>query len=105
MSSLDHRSVEFVDRDVYLHILLGLVSATERAQQLLRKGSPTGSVVAATPDHEDEPLLFMLGVVAFATRLRSHLEAASSQGRARIADRPRTVSGIDGRGWSPGALR
>jgi hypothetical protein len=101
MSSLHHRYDEFVERDFFLHLLLGLVSATDRAGRLV---SQDGRAQGAPADADDEPLLFLLGVVAVTQRLRSSLENARTQGQTRLSAR-RSASDVGQDGWIAGSLR
>jgi len=107
MSSVDQRYDEFVERDLFLHLLLGLVSATERARRVLPGGVAHRAPVAASvgPGGEDAPLMFLLGVAAFTLRVRSHLAAAAAQGQERLAARAHDAAGSGRRVLPSGALR
>jgi hypothetical protein len=71
---LDDRPDGFDDHNLFLHGLLGIVSATRRLEAAVRPASAVDAPVPA----DDPWLLFVLGLVAFSGRLRAHLDAVEA---------------------------
>jgi hypothetical protein len=69
--------VEFAQRNVFLHLALGIHSATKRLDRVLaRYGRSTGSPGHRVTPHDDELIAFVLGLVSFRDRARSVLSSA-----------------------------
>lgn len=66
---LDERPDEFEHRNLFLHALLGMISAGQRLGAAIEPGDPSADPAPL----EDPWLLCVLGVVAFHSRLKDHL--------------------------------
>jgi len=87
MNALDEVRQVFDDRNMFLQVALGLVSASLRFEALLRE--EVNLAPRPTIDVEDPALDAVLGVVAFTQRVLRHAEAAAQARRVEA----RSVSG------------
>ncbi|MFT3772740.1 MAG: hypothetical protein QM820_45705 [Minicystis sp.] len=82
---LDERPDEFDHRNLFLHALLGMISAGRR----LDAAAAQTSNPEAPPVAEDDPwLLCVLGMIAFRERLAGHLDRVEAPSAVARAERP-----------------
>jgi hypothetical protein len=89
---------EFADHDVYLHLLLGLVSASRRLERLLPDvpPSPPAEPQAALSADEEGRVLALLGLISVRRTLMGMLEARSAQSGASRAPEVDTAPAAPG---------
>ena len=82
-SETHHHGDEFVARNAWLHLLLGLESWGRRFDALLDAHAPAGATSPSVEEHAADARLidFVLGLAAMRATLRRHLAAAAGEGR------------------------
>lgn len=91
---LDTRPDEFDHRNLFLHALLGLLSACRRLDEAAKARSDE----AADPVPPDDPfLLFVLGMMSFRLRLGEALDAVPPPAEDEVS-RPKENGKLDVRG-------
>lgn len=70
---LDTRPDEFDHRNLFLHALLGLISAGKKLDAALGSESPEAGLSITPADDNDDWLFCVLGMVSFHQRLHHHL--------------------------------
>ncbi len=94
---IDDLREDFTDHDVFLHLVLGLLSATGRVTRLLptpaEEAAPSG---AAGPPRDERFLHLLLGIVSVRTRLLQALEpeAAAAAAAPRSEREPEPLSDL-----------
>jgi len=86
---LERRPNDFPGRNMLLQITLGLLATSRTLDELLAQYAPpreAGPAPAPAEDTTDEGALFVLGLIAFARRLRSAVEAVPPP--PRVVDPP-----------------
>ncbi|WP_437932973.1 hypothetical protein [Sorangium sp. So ce341] len=96
---LDEHGEEFDERNAFLHLALGLVSASRRLDAVLARHGrrPSSSPgVPRLPEPGDERLLdFLLGLISFRESVHRALRAAKRAPRAAPGPTPRaTLRGL-----------
>jgi hypothetical protein len=75
MTILQRRPDDFAHRNLFLQVTLGLVSCARRFDALLEAHALPGAGPPQDDAEPGDPLLFVLGLVAFRSRLMAAVEA------------------------------
>lgn len=76
MRPMDAETPRFAESDLFLQVLVGLVSVTARVESFFERAAPFVPGEGADPDEDDTVLFALLGVVSLQRNIRSALETA-----------------------------
>lgn len=88
MALLEELRGEFTEHDVFLHLLLGLVSASRRLEQVLPR-EPLGVPAETSPqasETEERRVLLLLGLLSVRRTLLGTLEPLRRPGRSASSE-------------------